>query len=69
VTPAGISRPLLGKLNADIIKMLQEPAIRERFLGQGAEASYGTPAQFHELQREEYERLGKLIKNLGIKVQ
>jgi tripartite-type tricarboxylate transporter receptor subunit TctC len=69
VTPAGISKPLLGQLNADIIKVLQEPATRERFLGQGAEASYGTPAQFHELQREEYQRLGKLIKDLGIKVQ
>jgi tripartite-type tricarboxylate transporter receptor subunit TctC len=69
VTPAGISKPLRGKLNADLIKVLQEPATRERFLSQGADASYGTPEQFHALQKEEYERLGKLIKDLGIKVQ
>jgi tripartite-type tricarboxylate transporter receptor subunit TctC len=69
VTPAGISKQLVGKLNADIIKVLQEGGIRDRFQQQGAEASYGTPAQFHQLQREEYERLGKLIKDLSIKVQ
>jgi tripartite-type tricarboxylate transporter receptor subunit TctC len=69
VTPTGVPKPLIGRINADIIKVLQEPATRERFLSQGAEASYGTPAQFHELQREEYQRLGKLIKDLGIKVQ
>jgi tripartite-type tricarboxylate transporter receptor subunit TctC len=69
VTPAGVSKQLIGKLNADISKVLHESATRDRFQQQGAESSPGTPAQFHELQREEYERLGKLIKNLGIKVQ
>src|SRR5688572_24012783 len=69
VTPAGVPKQLIGRINADVIKVLQEPATRERFQQQGAEASYGTPAQFHALQREEYQRLGKLIKDLGIKVQ
>ncbi len=69
VTPAGVPKPLIGKLNADLIKVLQEPATHDRFQQQGAEAAYGTPEQFHALQREEYERLGKLIRDLGIKVQ
>jgi tripartite-type tricarboxylate transporter receptor subunit TctC len=69
VTPAGVSKQLIGKLNADITKMLQEPATRDRFQQQGAESSPSTPEQFYALQKEEYERLGKLIKDLGIKVQ
>jgi tripartite-type tricarboxylate transporter receptor subunit TctC len=69
VTPAGVPKQLIGKINGDVIKVLQEPATRDRFQQQGAEASYGTPAQFRELQRDEYQRLGKLIKDLGIKVQ
>lgn len=69
VTPAGVPKRLIGKLNADVIKVLQEQGIRDRFQQQGAEASYGSPDQFLQLQREEYERLGKLIKDLGIKVQ
>ena len=69
VTPAGVPKRLINKLNADIIKTLQQPDVRERFQQQGAEASYGTPEQFHDLQRDEYARLGKLIQELGIKVQ
>ena len=69
VTPAAVPKRLITQLNADIIKVLQEQGIRDRFQQQGAEASYGTPEQFHALQREEYTRLGRLIKDLGIKVQ
>ena len=69
VTPAAVPKRLITRLNADIIKVLQEQGIRDRFQQQGAEASYGTPEQFHALQREEYTRLGRLIKDLGIKVQ
>lgn len=69
VTPAGVPKWLIGKLNADFAKILQQPDIRERFQQGGAEASYGTPEQFLALQRDEYQRLAKLIKDLGIRVQ
>lgn len=69
ITPAGVAKPVIMKLNADVAKVLQEPLTRERFEQGGAEPSYGTPEQFHNLQREEYGRLAKLIKELGIRVQ
>ena len=69
VTPAGVPKPLIAKLNADFARMLQEPAMRERFQQGGAEARFGTPGEFHALQRDEYQRLAKLIKDLGIRVQ
>jgi tripartite-type tricarboxylate transporter receptor subunit TctC len=69
ITPVGVPTRLIAKLNADVAKVLQEQVIRDRFQQQGAEASYGSPDEFHALQRDEYERLGKLIKDLDIKVQ
>ncbi|HET9405188.1 MAG TPA: tripartite tricarboxylate transporter substrate binding protein [Burkholderiales bacterium] len=69
VTPAGVPKRLITRLNADIGKILRQPDIRERFQQGGAEATHGTPEQFHNLQREEYARLAKLIKTLGIRVQ
>lgn len=69
VTPAGVPKWLIGKLNADFAKILQEREIRERFQQGGAEASFGSPEQFLALQRDEYQRLAKLIKDLGIRVQ
>jgi len=69
VTPAAVPKRLIAKLNADIIKVLQQQDIRDRFQQQGADATYGTPEQFYALQRDEYARLEKLIKEIGIKVQ
>jgi tripartite-type tricarboxylate transporter receptor subunit TctC len=69
ISPAGVPKRLIGKLNADVVMILQQPDIRERFQQGGAEVSYGTPEQFYNLQRDEYARLGKLIRELGIRVQ
>lgn len=69
IGPAGMPKRAIGKLNADIIKVLKDPDTRERFLKQGAEPSFGSPEDFLKLQREEYERIAKLVKDIGIKPQ
>jgi tripartite-type tricarboxylate transporter receptor subunit TctC len=69
VVPARTPKKLIARLNADTIKVLQKQEVRNRFQAQGAEASYGTPEQFVSLQREEYGRLAKLVKELNIRVQ
>jgi hypothetical protein len=35
-------------------------------LAQGAEPVFGTPEQFLKLQRDEYARIRKLVKDIGI---
>ena len=69
IVPAGVPKHLINRLNADVGKVLQQADVRERYQQQGAETGHGTPEQFQKLQREEYARLAKLIKDLGIKVQ
>lgn len=69
VGPAGMPKQVIARLNADIVKVLQKPDVRQRFEKQGADARFGSPEEFHKLQREEYARLARLIKELGIKVQ
>jgi tripartite-type tricarboxylate transporter receptor subunit TctC len=69
VAPAGTSRRIIAKLNADTIKILQKQEVRARFQAQGAEPSYGTPEEFLKVQRDEYVRLAKLVKDLNIRVQ
>jgi tripartite-type tricarboxylate transporter receptor subunit TctC len=59
----------VAKLNADFGKILAQKDIQDRFLQQGAVASHDTPEAFHKLQVSEYERLSKMIKALGIRVQ
>lgn len=69
VGPAGMPKAAVARLNADMVKTLQRPDIRKRFEAQGAEARPGGAGEFQKLQRDEYPRLAKLIKELGIKVQ
>jgi tripartite-type tricarboxylate transporter receptor subunit TctC len=69
IAPAGLPKPVIARLNADIVAVLKEPDIRERFTRQGAEPGFGAPADFHNMQRDEYAQLGKLIKEIGMKLQ
>jgi tripartite-type tricarboxylate transporter receptor subunit TctC len=69
VTQAGTPRRIISKLNGDVVKIVSQPEVREQFLRGGSEPASGTPEQFQQLQQSEYERIGKLVKNLGIRVQ
>jgi tripartite-type tricarboxylate transporter receptor subunit TctC len=46
LAPAATPRFVIEKLNGEIIKTLQSPDVRERFLAQGAEPMPGTPEAF-----------------------
>lgn len=49
--------------------MLKLPDVDARLKGLGREPSTMSPAQFAELNRQEFERFGKLIRDAGIKLQ
>ncbi|MDP1717338.1 MAG: tripartite tricarboxylate transporter substrate-binding protein, partial [Burkholderiales bacterium] len=67
IAPAGMPKPFVTRLNSDMVKILKEADTRERFEKQGAEPAYGTPEQFQKMQADEYSRLAKLIKEIGMK--
>ena len=66
LAPAKTARAIVVQLNQDIGAILRDPAVKERMLAQGAEPVFGTPEQFLKLQREEYARIRKLVKDIGI---
>lgn len=69
LAPAGVPREILVRLNAEINKALQSPAVVEKFIANGATIGGGTPEQFAELIRVETAKWGKVIKAAGIKPQ
>ena len=69
LTPAKAPRAIIVQLNKDVGAILSEPAIKDRMLAQGAEPVFGTPEQFLKLQRDEYVRIQKLVKDIGIQPQ
>jgi tripartite-type tricarboxylate transporter receptor subunit TctC len=56
---------LVNHLRDDIVRVLFEPEVRERFAAQGIELAGTTPAEFARFVREEVERWGSAVRQSG----
>lgn len=66
-TRAGTPRAIVYKLNAEAIRILNLPDVKERFLGLGAEPTASTPEELGVTMKKDAELWGKVIKTTGIK--
>ena len=65
--PLRTPRPVLERLNREVVKLMQDPTVRERFEAQGLEvAPPMTPDAFAAYVRSESERYAKLIPEIGL---
>ena len=69
VGPAGMSKELVGKINADTNRILQLPEVRERFEKLGTAAVGGTPEEFGAYIRSQVATWHKVVKASGAKVE
>jgi tripartite-type tricarboxylate transporter receptor subunit TctC len=67
--PAGLARPVLDRLNAEFVKALSAPALRERLTGLGLEPATTTPEGLADLMRADREKWIKLIAEAKIKAE
>jgi tripartite-type tricarboxylate transporter receptor subunit TctC len=65
--PAKVPRELVSRLNAEIVKALLKPAVKEQLFRQGIEAQTATPAEFTKFVRAEVGKMAKIIKASGAK--
>jgi tripartite-type tricarboxylate transporter receptor subunit TctC len=68
VAPAGTPPDIIKKLNQDVTRVISDPTFAAEFLAaQGLEPILGTPEQFTAFIRAESVKLGKVVKEAGIK--
>ena len=68
--PAGTPREVTSRINAELLKAMQHPPVRERFKTLAVDvAEPMSPEQFAAYVRGEHARYAKLIPELGIKSQ
>lgn len=67
--PAGLSPELTKKLNGEIVKALNDPAVREKMDKGGLVVVANSSEKFAAQQRRDFEQRGKLIRDAGIKAQ
>ena len=65
--PAGIPKPVVVKLNAEINKILAQPDFIERLAGLGATPMGGTPEQVVALIKSDIAKYAKAIRDSGAK--
>jgi tripartite-type tricarboxylate transporter receptor subunit TctC len=63
--PAGTPAPVVARLNAALVKVLADPAVKKKLAEQGAEPYSETPEQFAEFIRKESAKWSKVVKESG----
>jgi tripartite-type tricarboxylate transporter receptor subunit TctC len=69
VAPAGVPADRIRKLNADVRKVLDEPAVKDQLAKMGAVPAGGTPEQFGKQIRDDSAKWGRVIKEQDIHAQ
>ena len=65
--PAGTPRAVIGKLNSAVVRYLERSDIREKFANAGMDVAGSTPEQLGAGVKTEVARVGKVIRDAGIR--
>ena len=65
--PAATPAPIIGRLNQEINRVLNQADVKQRFLNTGVETVGTTPAELSARIKSEMTKLGKVIKEAGIR--
>lgn len=66
LAPASTPAAIIGKLNAEISKVLQDPEVKARFAQQGVEPQGGTVEEYRAFMRSEDAIWSDIIKNANV---
>jgi tripartite-type tricarboxylate transporter receptor subunit TctC len=69
MAPKGTPQPIVDRLNAEIVKVLQRPDVKEAWAKQGAEPLVMTPAEFTAYLEKDIMKWAEVVKISGAKVQ
>jgi tripartite-type tricarboxylate transporter receptor subunit TctC len=67
--PAKMPPQIVSKLNAEIVKIIQSPELRERIVADGAEPVGNSPEEFRQFMLADLEKAAKLVKLSGAKLE
>ncbi|GAA5232089.1 tripartite tricarboxylate transporter substrate binding protein [Verticiella sediminum] len=65
--PAGTDPGIIERLNAEVNRVLAQPAVQQRIVDIGGEAAPMSPQEFAQKAKEDSDRYGKLIRDRDIK--
>jgi tripartite-type tricarboxylate transporter receptor subunit TctC len=67
LAPRGTPQSIVTRLQGELVRALNTPAIKDQFSKQGVESVGSTPEQFSALIRREFDQWARVIKAAGLK--
>ena len=69
MVPANTPRPVIQRLNAEVLKALQSPEVRQKLALQGVEPLGSTPEEYGVYVKDEIARWALVVKQAGISLE
>ncbi len=67
LAPAGTARPIVARLNAELVKVMSAPDVKERLAHQGTDPLTSTPEEFAAYIKQEIAKWGDVVKKANLK--
>ena len=69
LAPAGTPRDIVVRLNAEIAKLMATPDTKKALFDAGVDVSISSPEAMNDYLQQEMERWGRVVKEVGIKLE
>ena len=66
-TPAGVPKPIIDKLHAELIKAANDTEVKDRLIANGMDFVGSSPAELADVVKRDFAKWSKLIKETGLK--
>jgi len=66
--PAGVPQPIVARLNTELVKAIQSPAVREKLEGWGVNVVGSSSAEFEAFVKQEITKWANVIKTANVKL-
>ncbi|MGQ0522660.1 MAG: Bug family tripartite tricarboxylate transporter substrate binding protein [Betaproteobacteria bacterium] len=67
--PAGTPKPIIGRIHAELVKVVGLPDVKEKMFALGMEVAGSTPDELGALVKSDIAKWGKVIKEAGVRVE
>jgi len=67
LVPAGTPRPIIDRLNAELVRIMHAPDLQEKLAATGTEPRTSTPEEFGEYINQETAKWGDVVREAGLK--
>ena len=69
LAPAGTPRPIVMRLNAELVRIMHSPELKERLASMATDPRTGTPEEFAAYIKQETARWAEVVRETGIRAE